>query len=475
MISSRSRLVAGILSGVTLIACLIFSSSLSTGNIQLNKSGQYLFSTSIFAFNIPILLAWIAAGIPGGAAIAAFSALAVIFFDLRAGLYGYNIFAASFVLTTAVGYAFMNIKASMDRSRSLKLEKAEEEINLLTNALKEKKASISSLEEKLGRYSLLKDVSESLSMVLALDQLNELIVKEAARTIGKPGRALMYLVDSQKQDLMLTAAIDESRTKMKKGDLYDHWVLRNRKSLIIEDVTKDFRFPAEEAEEAKKTFRSLISQPLIIENKVIGLLRFDSAIEACYTQDDLRLLDIISDVGAVAVQNALLYARTQELAIRDSLTGLVVRRYFMDRFHHELKRSARKGERLSILLIDIDHFKDYNDKYGHAAGDLVLKHLAKTISGMVDQADVVGRYGGEEIVALLFGKSKSQAAAKAEEIRKAIMERSIMLRRQETYLTVSVGVSSSPEDASAEVELLRIADGRLYKAKSLGRNRVCAD
>jgi diguanylate cyclase (GGDEF)-like protein len=200
----------------------------------------------------------------------------------------------------------------------------------------------------------------------------------------------------------------------------------------------------------------------------------DSPREFEYTQDDLRLLDIISDLGAVAVQNAFLYSRTQELAIHDGLTGLAVRRYFMERFRNEIKRAARKREEMALLILDIDHFKEYNDKYGHAAGDLVLKHMAKTILGMVDEADVVGRYGGEELVVLLCGKSKKEAAAEAEKIRKAVKEKPFTLRRQETQLTVSIGMATYPEDAVSEEELIRIADGRLYKAKTEGRNRICS-
>lgn len=474
MISSRSRPVAGILSIILLAACLYLSSNLASKLGRDTPAYLNLVATAIFAFNIPILLSWIAFGIVGGIAVTVFSGLAVIFFDLRMGLYGYHVFTIAFAVIGLIGYTFLRAKDTLDQSYELRSEKTDEEINLLTNGLKETNASIQSLEEKLVRYSLLKGVSESLSTALALDDVNNLIIKESSTTIGKLGRILLFLVDVEKQDLMLAAAKDDSRIKMKKGDAFDKWVLRNRKALIIEDVTKDFRFPADHIEEAKPVFRSLIAQPLISQNKVIGILRMDSLQEFEYTQDDLRLLDILSDLGAVAVQNALLYSRTQELAIRDGLTGLAVRRYFMERFHSEIKRAARKKEELSLLMLDIDHFKKYNDTYGHTAGDLVLKHMAKTILGMVDEADAVGRYGGEEIVVLLCGKSKQQAVAEAEKIRALVKEKPFMLRRQEMQLTVSIGIATYSEDAVAEEELIRIADARLYKAKAEGRNKVCS-
>lgn len=474
MISSRSRPLAGILSLISFAVSIYISSTLSGRYDPRAPFYLNLAATSIFAYNVPILLAWVSFGVLGGIAVTVLSIVAAVFFNLKMGLYGYQVFTLSFFVSATIGYIYLQIKGRLDRSYQLRLEKIDEDINLLTNSLKLRNANITALESKLDRYSLLKGVSESLSMVLGLDEVTALILKESVKTIGKKGRALLFLVDSERQELMLSAAKDESRIKMKMGDAFDHWVLRNRKSLIIEDVAKDYRFPAEHLEGAKGVFKSLIAEPLISQNKVIGILRMDNLHEYAYSQDDLRLLDILSDLGAVAVQNALLYERTQELAIRDSLTGLVVRRYFMERFHHEIRRSARKKEELSILLVDIDNFKDYNDKYGHASGDLVLKHMAGLVEELVDDADVVGRYGGEEFVILLCNKSRGQAAIEAERIRKAVKERPLTLRRQETRLTVSIGLATYPGDAVQEVELIRAADSRLYKAKSQGRDRVCS-
>ena len=185
-------------------------------------------------------------------------------------------------------------------------------------------------------------------------------------------------------------------------------------------------------------------------------------------------MDIIGHLGAVAIQNALLYSRTQELAIKDGLTGLVVRRYFLERFLQEIKRAARNNRTLSLLIFDIDYFKAYNDRYGHTAGDLVLKHLARTITSMMREGDIVGRYGGEEIVALLYGRDKTEAESEAEEIRKVIRNKPLTLRRHAANITVSIGLSSYPEDAVLEEELIKVADERLYKAKARGRDRVCS-
>ena len=447
----------------------------SSSNAHSNPSLYLpLIHTVIFSFNITILFSWLAFGKACGVTITIISVLIVSFFSLRMDNPRYDILSLFFFITVFFGYILSRDRAKLRQTYILKSEKLEEDINLLMNSLKEKRRDIYSLEEKLMRYSLLKEVAESLSTVLSLDQIYRLIIDKAASVIGKAGRVLLFMVDTEKQELMLSASKNDTKVKAKKGNIFDRWVLRNRKSLIVEDVVKDFRFPAYDIEDSKKFFKSLIASPLISQDKVIGVLRIDSAHEYIYAQDDLRLLEIIAHLGAVAVQNALLYAKTQELAVKDGLTGLAVRRYFMERFSEEVKRAARKKGFLSILMLDIDHFKDYNDKYGHISGDLVLKHLAEVLRSEVDEGDVVARYGGEEFVVLLLGTGKAAARTKADNIRKAIKDEPLVLRRHKEKITVSVGLAAYPEDSLLGEELIGIADKCLYKAKASGRDRICS-
>ena len=401
--------------------------------------------------------------------------------------------AAIFLLIPLALYLHHRSRARLIRANNLKIEKLDEEINLLENDIKTKSANIAGLNEMLKRYSVLKDVVESFSATLSLEKIDRLIIEKALETLGKEGRALLFLVDIAKQELALSSSMSTDGghlpVKAKKGDAFDHWVLRHRIPLIIEDITKDFRFRTSDIDEAKGHFRSLISAPLVNENKVMGLVRIDNPKELAYAQEDLRLLDILSDLGALAIQNAMLYSRTEELAIRDGLTNLFLRRYFLERLKEEVKRAARSGGGFSLLILDIDHFKEYNDRYGHIAGDLVLKHLSALISSCLDEGDIAGRYGGEEIAVLLSGADREAASREAEKIRKTIEANPLMVRRQKMGVTISIGISVYPEDARIDEELtlrlrsgsmvsvveplIKVADERLYKAKSQGRNRVC--
>ena len=364
------------------------------------------------------------------------------------------------------------------RANNLKIEKLDEEINLLENDIKTKSANIAGLNEMLKRYSVLKDVVESFSATLSLEEISKLIIEKVLETLGKGSeRALLFLVDVAKQELALSSSMSTDGghlpIKAKKGDAFDHWVLRHRIPLIIEDITRDFRFRASDIDEAKGRFRSLIAAPLVNENKVMGLVRIDNPKELAYAQEDLRLLDILSDLGALAIQNAMLYSKTEELAIRDGLTNLFLRRYFLERLKEEVKRAARSGGGFSLLILDIDHFKEYNDRYGHIAGDLVLKHLSALISSCLAEGDIAGRYGGEEIAVLLSGADRKAASREAEKLRKSIEAKPLMVRRQKMGVTVSIGISVYPENARIDEELIKVADERLYKAKAQGRNRIC--
>src|SRR3989338_2536530 len=191
--------------------------------------------------------------------------------------------------------------------------------------------------------------------------------------------------------------------KSKRGDIFDEWVIKTLQPLLIEDAKSDFRFDLEKfTPEETRAVCSLISVPLVIGNRALGILRVDSSRENYFSTDDLRFLSTIADLGAVAVENAQLYERIEDLAIRDGLTGLYLRRYLLERLGEELSLQLRRKKELSFLMIDLDRFKQYNDQFGHMAGDIVLK----TVSGILQETfkepgNRVCRYGGEEFAVLL--------------------------------------------------------------------------
>ncbi len=173
------------------------------------------------------------------------------------------------------------------------------------------------------------------------------------------------------------------------------------------------------------------------------------------------------------MKRAFLYQRIQELAITDGLTQVFSRRYFLERFREELVRSEKFNYSFSCLMIDIDHFKDYNDRYGHLVGDAILREVSKTIKENIRQIDLMGRYGGEEFSLILTETDKEKAELAAERIRQAIENKRIRVYNEDLKATVSIGVSTFPIDAKDMEQLIDKADLALYQAKEAGRNKVC--
>ena len=145
----------------------------------------------------------------------------------------------------------------------------------------------------------------------------------------------------------------------------------------------------------------------------------------------------------------------------------------MDRLQEEINRDLRGGREFSFLMIDLDRFKQYNDTFGHIAGDIVLRTVAGMLSAHFNlPGELVCRYGGEEFCVLLPDCSKAQAVERANAVRKAIETREIVLRRQKTHVTTSIGIASFPKDARVKNDLITKADAALYRAKEHGRNKV---
>ncbi|MEW6170955.1 MAG: GGDEF domain-containing protein, partial [Candidatus Omnitrophota bacterium] len=189
-------------------------------------------------------------------------------------------------------------------------------------------------------------------------------------------------------------------------------------------------------------------------------------------EEDKDKLFILTGQLTLFLRRARLYQRLQELAITDSLTGLFNRRYFLERFEEEFKRAKKFKLNFSLLMIDIDHFKSYNDRYGHLTGDIILKEIAQILKTSIRQIDLVSRFGGEEFAVILPKATKETASFVAERIRKTAYLKSIKTYDDFLNVTLSIGVSGFPEDGNTFQELLDKADWALYRAKECGRNQI---
>ncbi|MFP5502559.1 MAG: diguanylate cyclase, partial [Candidatus Sericytochromatia bacterium] len=218
---------------------------------------------------------------------------------------------------------------------------------------------------------------------------------------------------------------------------------------------------------------SCMVAPVSYQDRVFGVLavfdKEDRASVGAFAPEDLPLLTGLASQAATAIENARLY----ELATVDGLTQLYIRRHFEQRLAEELKRAQRYSARASLMILDIDHFKKFNDTYGHQTGDEVLKLVAKTVKANVrEELDVPGRFGGEELLVLMPETEPAGAWALAERVREAIASTPLPGPDGETlHVTVSVGVATYPLHGHDEESLLEAADKALYVSKARGRNR----
>jgi len=204
------------------------------------------------------------------------------------------------------------------------------------------------------------------------------------------------------------------------------------------------------------------------ENQAAGYVAVDGL-----SDTDKEKFGILTQQLLIGLRRAHLYQKVQEMAITDALTQVYCRRYFLERFSEELKRSRKNKLHLCFLMIDLDNFKQFNDRYGHLVGDAILRQVSKTICDMVRQIDFIGRYGGEELAIVLAETDKEQASFAAERIRQAIEALVIKAYDEELKVTVSIGVSAFPDNTDHMRDLIEMADQALYLAKETGKNKVC--
>ena len=431
----------------------------------------------LVAFTAPIVTTWWRFKWPG------VNVFAVVF------LIPIVLFVVSFTKVPVFFWVFLSygaVMAVLFRSETnfnnllsmaqIEAEKFNDEINNLEVVFKAKGEGISTFFEKYSTYYNLRKLAEELTVSLQWNELAQKTVDRAMDFIPRGDYAKITVAQSEEKKLPVVA-----RRRMrpvgnwvaKQGDLFDFWCIKNRKRLIVMDAQEDFRFALRESEK-KENARSLIVAPLFHEGRVTGTLAIHAARANVFSHDDLRLLDAIATLASSAISNAMLYEKTERLAIKDSLTGLYVRRYFFDRLKEEHRRCLLSQKTMSLLMCDLDHFKECNDRFGHQGGDLMLVQFSEILGGLLKNS-ILARYGGEEFAVLLPETSKAEALKVAESIRKTVEQTPFHIRRENVGMTVSVGAASLPDDTMDLEALVHLADQQLYRAKRQGRNKVCAN
>ena len=216
-----------------------------------------------------------------------------------------------------------------------------------------------------------------------------------------------------------------------------------------------------------------LAAPLVTEASVLGLLTLVTPEDGSFDEQAARAVGALAGQGAVAIENARLHRLIQKQARTDGLTSLANHREFQEQLAHEVERAQRFGVPVGLVLLDLDDFKMINDRYGHLAGDNVLKAVSGALRGAIRDIDQASRYGGEEFAVILPHTTVEGGARLAERLRQAIAERVANAPDgRQIRITASFGVAGLPAHAATQVELIATADAALYRAKQSGKNRV---
>ena len=220
--------------------------------------------------------------------------------------------------------------------------------------------------------------------------------------------------------------------------------------------------------------RTVLGVPVKIDSVTIGgLFLINKADDTTFNREDEEILLTVSYQAAVAIENARLYGEIHHLAITDGLTGLLNHREFHRRLDETIEGSKRYKYGVVLFMIDIDHFKRFNDTYGHQTGDFVLSTVARLIKSYTRAVDICARYGGEEFAVVMREEDAHQAAVLAERIRSCVYAYPFKHNNVKSQLSVSIGIATFQKDEDSAENLIKKADEALYLAKETGRNKVC--
>jgi diguanylate cyclase (GGDEF)-like protein len=327
------------------------------------------------------------------------------------------------------------------------------------------------LTTSIAEFYTLQQISEAINSILDIGELLKFVNDVIIGVMGV-NYSTIVLFDHNKKKLKVqyTNIKDKEELKILNENincniLFD--ILDREKPIMDNSVDSDkYDFIK------SRMVGSLICIPLSSKSRKFGLTIIEHKNYNTFNDENLRLVKTIGKQVSMAIENAQLYANLQELATVDGLTGVNNRVYFHEKYKSEFKLAKNQGTSLSLVILDIDLFKKFNDTYGHLFGDVVLKSVAQTIKSSLRETDTIARFGGEEFVIILPSTDLNEAFERVEFFRHKIASNVIKDNIISASVTASFGIACYPETSVNEVDLIRDADNALYKAKESGRNTV---
>ena len=285
-----------------------------------------------------------------------------------------------------------------------------------------------------------------------------------------------------KEDLLLFLYQEESCPPSFTQEVVKNMVnvlsILGEESIDVEQITlqveKRKLRPRQMMMDPKANLKSHLTLPLTVEGEILGCISINSDQPNAFDAQDLQFFSVIGYQMAATLKHFQRFSSIKNIAIYDTLTGLHNRRHFEERLGVETQKSFYSGTPLSLVMVDIDHFKKVNDTFGHTEGDQVLCKTSSLLKNSVRKKDTVARYGGEEFILILPEAGLEESFVIAERIRRIVEDTPFEVGQAQVKLTISMGISNFPSHrAKSKEELVKMADQALYDAKRGGRNKVC--
>ena len=361
-----------------------------------------------------------------------------------------------------------------------KIEAMKLKYNKEINEKKGKRENLIKENEKMKHYSEdvdrqteelenLYEITKRMSAYLKMDEIFKILCVELKNNFYFDDCRLIG-IQTIKDEVQINAVYDiVTESKLQEPKSYDKNIIdlvsNRKKPLSITSITENDKKSSLNLPDSIVT---LLAIPIIINEGVDNVIAVENLKE-----EDFEKFSIVIGQVALEMRKVKLYQIVEKLSTIDGLTNLLLRRHFMEALKKELQRAKLHNLKLASLMIDIDHFKKINDKYGHLAGDKVLVKIAQIIKDSARRMDLISRYGGEEFAIALSETDKEGAKVVAERIKSQVEEEAFQLDGEKANATVSIGISFFPDDTEDLMELIDLSDKALYEAKRTGRNKIC--
>jgi diguanylate cyclase (GGDEF)-like protein/PAS domain S-box-containing protein len=341
----------------------------------------------------------------------------------------------------------------------------------VTRDITERKQAEEREREQRAIAESLRNTAEALNSSLQLDDILDKILDNVERVVPYDAMTVAWLEGDQISILRRRGyGSEQDKLADKQSFAMDQiptfaQTIETRQPLIIPDVKSSAIWVTSPQTE---WVRSHIKAPIVIDSKVIGIINLHSKTPGFYNAAHARNLQTFANQVAIAARNAQLYEEIQHIAIYDPLTGLYNRRYMEEALTREYARAARRKEPLSIVMMDMDGLKKFNDTYGHDLGDQAIKTFASQLKLMTRAEDIACRYGGDEFLVILYNTDMENASKRVEEWQRKMDETGVSYQGETLHIAFSAGIATYPTDGDGIHEVVKAADDALYQKKRTG-------